>query len=142
MSKTFDAKHLAELESLLGARVPVSYLSFLDAFPPDLRNAHYAESTARIVDHELHVDAARIVELNRSVRSASTWGANGEQPWPNHHLAIGRDLSGDVVFVDLASGATRPLRYLVEDGRTIAMADDVASLARRLAANDPTLPRS
>jgi len=130
------------LGAMLGVPVPESYQQFIASVPDALSDAVYEGTSTRIAERELFADLERVVAKNRAVRESPVWGGEGESWWTRAHFVIGADLSGDIVFLDAGTGDASVLRYVVENGKTIRMADDVISFARRLVANDPTLPRS
>jgi hypothetical protein len=138
----FDPSQLAVLADLLGAPVPAAYLDFMAVYPPDLAASKYKGLDRGIAAHELYVDPAKVVAENLDVRKVPVWGADAEDDWPAGHLVIGMDLSGDVIFLDVAGGDTRVHRYLCETGETIDVAPDVATYATMLATDDPTLRKS
>lgn len=137
-----DPAQLAELAAMTGAPVPPAYVALLAAFPPALAAKTYAGLTRRVAAHELYDDPAAVVAANRDVRGFPCWGDEGESPWEDARLVIGKDLSGDVIFLDTAAGDGVVHRYLCETGGVIAVAPDLATYATLLATDDPSLRRS
>jgi hypothetical protein len=137
-----DATQLAELAALIGGPVPAAYQAFMAAYPPALATRTYAGLTRRVAAHELHDDPSAVVKANRDVRAFPCWGDEGESPWEDARLVIGKDLSGDVIVLDTAADDGVIHRYLCETGGVIAVAPDLATYATMLATDDPTLRRS
>ena len=138
----FDASQLADLAAMLGRPVPDGYVRFLAAYPPSLATKAYRGLTDLISAHELYVDPADVVGENREARAEECWGNEGESPWVDSHLVIGKDLSGDMIFVDVARDDLVVHRYLLETGEAIEVAPDLDTYATMLATDDPSLRRS
>lgn len=128
------ANHFAELEAMTGHPLPAAWLALIRQFPPTLAQRKYPGLTDRVADHELLDDVERVLMLNRFIREEPVWGDDEDEdaPWQNTRLAIGKDISGDIVFLDTSRAEPPVQRFLVSSGRVIEMAPNIATFARIL----------
>lgn len=139
-----DRHSLDLLAELTGFPCPPDWTALMAAFPASLAARTYAGLDDRVADHELLDDLGAVLALNEDIRADDVWGDGDDEdmPWVASRLAIGQDMSGDVVFLE-ASHANPPVqRYLVSSGRIIEMAPDIASFAARLESDPGSLPRT
>ncbi len=138
-----DLNILPELEAMTGYPVPASWLALMRQFPATLAKRTYPGIESRVVDHELLDNLERVLQLNRTIREEDVWGDedNEDAPWLTTRLAIGEDLSGDIVFLDTTRADPPVQRFLVSSGRVIEMAPDLATFARQLNTPDVAVPR-
>ena len=85
---------VSQIERVLGVTVPIDYRALVTDYPPELFQ-HAA-------DFELPDDPARVVEINREVRTGPCHGVS----WPAHYLAIGENGCGDYHCLDLSRNAS------------------------------------
>lgn len=141
---TDHANTILELEALTGHPVPSAWLAVMNDFPSTLARRTYPGVDSRVADHELVDKLERVLHLNKLVREANVWGDEDDEeaPWRLERLAIGRDLSGDIVFLDASRPDPSVQRFIVSSGRVIEMAPDIATLVRLLDTPDVEVPRN
>jgi hypothetical protein len=135
--------HFDTLAEMTGHACPAAWVALMTAFPESLAARTYPGLECRVVDHELLADLAALVALNEDVRAEDVWGDEDEedQPWVAERLAIGQDMSGDVVFLDTTRPNPPVQRFLVSSGRVIEMAPDIETFAAMLDTDDVKVPR-
>lgn len=85
---------VSQIERALGITTPSDYRALVTDYPPELFQ-HAA-------DFDLMDDPARVVEMNREVRTGPLYGVT----WPAHYFAIGENGCGDYYCLDLSRSAS------------------------------------
>jgi hypothetical protein len=125
-----QSKRLAEIT---GQPVPPAYLDWMRDYPADLASLTYAKLKDRIADHELHDDPKKVLRVNEMVREEDIWtGEDGDGPYPANHLAIGEDIGGDIVSIQLDDAALPVFRLLTSTARLVRVADNLDGYADQL----------
>lgn len=134
---------LDQLAALTGHPCPQAWTALLSQFPAGLAARRYPGLDDRVADHELLDDLAAVVALNEDIREDDVWGDGDEEDmsWLSTRLAIGKDMSGDIVFIDVTHPDPPVQRYLVSSGRIIEMAPNLPTLVAMLDTETVFVPR-
>ncbi len=140
----FTPAQLEALEKMLGMPVPESYVRYIDGYPPKLAEMVYSGDHL-VGDYELFSDPDTIARENTDAREKPVWGPEAEDDWGATHLAIGKDLSGDMIFIDVAANNANKhevQRYLCASGEEIVVAKDVETYGDKLLNDRESIRRS
>jgi len=94
-----------QIERELGITAPGDYRALVTDYPPELFQ-HAA-------DFDLMDDPARVVTMNREVRTGPFYGVR----WPGHYFAIGENGCGDYHCLALSRSAS-PIIFFDHETRT------------------------
>jgi hypothetical protein len=122
-----------ELERIIGQPAPQAYLTWLGDYPGDLSRLTYPKLKDRLADYELLDDPAKVLQLNEMVREEDIWtGEDGDGPYPPSHLAIGEDMGGDIVSIQLDDPSLPVFRLHTSVAELHRVADNLDAYADHL----------
>jgi hypothetical protein len=132
MARFTDAQR-DEFERTIGQPAPQAYLDWLSRYPADLASLTYPKLKDRLADFELLDDPEKVLRLNAMVREEDIWtGEDGDGPYPANHLAIGEDMGGDIISIQLDDPALPVFRLHTSVAELRRTADDLDAYANQL----------
>jgi hypothetical protein len=122
-----------ELERIIEQPAPQAYLTWLGDYPNDLAQLTYLKLKDRLADYELLDDPTKVLQLNEMVREEDIWtGEDGDGPYPPNHLAIGEDMGGDIVSIQLDDPSLPVYRLHTSVAELGRVADNLDAYADQL----------
>lgn len=129
----FTDQQREQLERIIGQRAPRAYLDWLGRYPADLASLTYPKLKDRLAEYELLDDPEKVLQLNEMVREEDIWtGEDGDGPYPPNHLAIGEDMGGDIVSIQLDDPALPVFRLQTSVAELHRTADNLDAYADQL----------